>query len=120
LNGTLIGEIALVSYQVTFRLDGQEACWVSQLRWNNERRIGNRIVGRGVQYDTIAFAQHNPGALTDTWVRNPHPEAHAPIPAAWKDVHPQLSADAEVVLLTAMAFGLYRDDLRNRVAHFDW
>jgi hypothetical protein len=59
-------------------------------------------------------------AITDTWIRYPHPESAKPIHPALQSVLEDLTPIEQNILLIALGLGLYYDSLRNRRYIYDW
>jgi hypothetical protein len=97
-----------------------EAHWVSELRWNNERYVGNRMTARDVTYDDLIVNGRRVAALVDTWARCPHPQSTRPFAPALQAVATDMSAAEEGALLIALGMALYNDAIRNRRYIYDW
>ena len=121
LDGQPHGTLAVTYPNVVYRTSaGAEARWVAELRWNNERRAGGRLLARDVRYDPITLHGQPLAALTDTWIRYPHPQSTRPLPPAFQNLSQPLTPPEQEVLLVALALGLYYDDLRKRKVVYDW
>jgi hypothetical protein len=116
------GSIAVTAPSCTYHSkDGAvEAQWVAEVRWNNEKFALNRLTSRDVNYDTLTVNGRNIAAITDTWIRYPHPESVKPFHPALQTVLEDLTLIEQNVLLIAVGLGLYYDSLRNRRYIYDW
>jgi hypothetical protein len=123
LDGVPAGTVQVTYPACLYRsADGAvEARWTGEVRWNNERRITrHRLLSRDVNYDGLTVNGRPVAALTDTWIRYPHPESSRPIHPALKDVASSLRPAEATALLVAIGMGLYYDSLRNRKYVYDW
>jgi hypothetical protein len=123
VDGSPSGTIAVTYPACAYRsADGSvEARWTAELRWNNERRLtGGRLLSRDVNYDALTANGRQVAAITDTWIRYPHPGSTKPIHSALQAVAPNLTPAEEGVLLIALGMALYYDSLRNRKYVYDW
>lgn len=100
--------------------DAIEARWTAEVRWNNEVRALNRLMSRDVCYDPLTVNGRPIAALTDTWIRYPHPESQRAFHPALQAVRQPLTAGEQRVLLIALGMALYYDQLRNRRVIYDW
>lgn len=123
IDGLEDGSIVVTYPTCTYRSkDGTvEAHWIAELRWNNETHVLNRLTSRNVRYDTLTVNGRNIAAITDTWIRYPHPESTKPFHPALQSVIEDLTSIEQNVLLIAVGLGLYYDSLRNRQSYvYDW
>ncbi|MCE9646011.1 MAG: hypothetical protein K8S20_08430 [Chloroflexi bacterium] len=123
VDGVEDGSIAVTYPNCLYRSkDGTlEARWVAEWRWNKEKSLLNRLTSREVNYDKLTVNGREIAAITDTWIRNPHPESTRPIHPALQSISRDLSGSEENVLLIALGLALYYDSLRNRQGYFyDW
>ena len=121
IDGQGHGTLAVTYPRVVYRTAaGAEAHWVAEVRWNSDRYAGGRLLSREVRYDPVTYNGSPVGALTDTWVRYPHPDRSRPFPPAWQALALPLTPPEQEVMLVALALGLYYDDLRKRKYIYDW
>ena len=123
IDGLEDGSIVVTYPTCTYRSkDGAvEAHWIAELRWNNETHVLNRLTSRNVRYDTLTVNGRNIAAITDTWIRYPHPESTKPFHPTLQSVIEDLTSIEQNVLLIAVGLGLYYDSLRNRQSYvYDW
>jgi len=97
-----------------------EAHWIAEVRRNNETYALNRLTSRDVSYDTLTVNGRNIAAITDTWIRYPHPESVKPFHPALQSVIEDPTPIEQNILLIALGLGLYYDSLRNRGYTYDW
>ncbi len=122
INGLENGSIGVTAPSCIYHSkDGTvEAHWIAEVRWNNEKYVLNRLTSREVRYDTLTVNGRDIAAITDTWIRYPHPESVKPFHRALQSVVEDLTPIEENVLLIAIGLGLYYDSLRNRSYIYDW
>ena len=97
-----------------------EAHWIAEVRWGNEKFALNRLTSRDVSYDILTVNGRDTAAITDTWIRYPHPESVKPFHPALQSVVKDPTLIEQNVLLIALGLGLYYDSLRNRSYIYDW
>jgi hypothetical protein len=98
-----------------------EAHWVAEWRMNTEVNAFGRLMSRDVRYDTLTVNGRAIAAITDTWIRYPHPESTKPFHPALQSVLGDLTPVEQNVLLIALGLGLHYDSLRNRELYvYDW
>ncbi|MBI3737595.1 MAG: hypothetical protein HY258_00950 [Chloroflexi bacterium] len=97
-----------------------EAHWISEVRRGNERFTLNRLTSREVSYDALTVNGRDIAAITDTWIRYPHPENVNPFHPALQSVVEDATPIEQKVLLIALGLSLYYDSLRNRSYIYDW
>lgn len=123
IDGMENGSIAVTAPSCIYRSkDGAvEAHWITEVRWNNEKFALNRLTSRDVRYDTLTVNGRNIAAITDTWIRYPHPESVKPFHPALQSVFEDPTPIEQNVLLIALGLGLYyNNSLRNRSYIYDW
>ena len=97
------------------------AHWIAEVRRGNEKYALNRLISRDVTYDMLTVNERNIVAITDTWIRYPHPESVKPFHPALQSAVKDLTPIEQNVLLIALGLGLYYDSLRNRQGYiYDW
>ncbi len=123
IDGLEAGAIAVTAPSCIYRSqDGDvEARWIAEVRRGNEKYALNRLISREVTYDILTVNGRNIAAITDTWIRYPHPESVKPFHPALQSVVKDLTPFEQNVLLIALGLGLYYDSLRNRQGYiYDW
>jgi hypothetical protein len=122
IDGLVNGSIAVTAPSCNYSSkDGAvKAQWVAEVRWNNEKFVLNRLTSRDVKYDILTVNGRNIAAITDTWIRYPHPESLKPFHPALQSVSEDLTPIEQNVLLIALGLSLYYDSLRNRRYIYDW
>ncbi len=122
IDGLENGSIAVTAPSCIYRSKDSavEAHWTAEVRWNNEKFVLNRLTSRDVRYDTLTVNGRNIAAITDTWIRYPHPESAKPFHPALQSVLEDLTPIEQNVVLIALGLGLYYDSLRNRRYIYDW
>jgi len=122
IDGLENGSIAVTAPACIYRSkDGAvEAQWIAEVRRNNERFALNRLTSRDVQHDALTVNGRNIAAITDTWIRYPHPESAKPFHPALQSVVEDPAPIEQDILLIALGLGLYYDSLRNRSYIYDW
>ena len=122
IDGVEDGAIAVTAPSCIYHSkDGAaEAHWISEVRRGNERFALNRLTSRDVKYDTLTVNERDIAAITDTWIRYPHPESVKPFHRALQSVVEDPTPIEQNVLLIALGLGLYYDSLRNRSYIYDW
>ncbi len=122
IDGLEDGSITVTAPSCIYRSkDGTvEAHWIAEVRWNNEKFAFNRLTSRDVRYDTLTVNGRNIAAITDTWIRYPHPESIKPFHPALQSIVKDSTPIELNVLLIALGLGLYYDSLRNRSYIYDW
>jgi hypothetical protein len=91
------------------------------VRRGNETYALNRLTSRDVNYDLLTVNGRKIAALTDTWIRFPHPISVRPYHPALQLVVKDLTPIEQNILLIALGLGLYYDSLRNRQGYIhDW
>lgn len=122
IDGMENGSIAVTAPSCIYHSkDGAvEAQWISEVRFNNEIFVLGRLTSRDVRYDTLAVNGRNIAAITDTWIRYPHPESIKPFHPALQSVFEGLKPIEQNVLLVALGISLYYDSLRYRSYIYDW
>ena len=122
IDGLENGSIAVTAPACIYRSkDGAvEAHWISEVRRNKETYAFGRLTSRDVRYDVLTVNGRNIAAITDTWIRYPHPESVKPFHPALQSVPEDLTSIEQNVVLIALGLGLYYDSLRNRSYIYDW
>jgi len=122
VDGLENGSIAVTAPACSYRSkDGAvDAHWIAEVRRNNEKFMLNRLVSRDVRYDMLTINGRAIAAITDTWIRYPHPESVKPFHPALQSVGEDLTPIEQNVLLIALGLSLYYDSLRNRSYIYDW
>ncbi len=122
IDGLEDGSIAVTAPSCIYRSkDGAvEARWIAEVRRGNETFALNRLTSREVRYDNLTVNGRNIAAITDTWIRYPHPESAKPFHPALQSVIEDLTPIEQNVLLIALGLALYYDSLRNRGYIYDW
>lgn len=123
IDGVEDGSIAVTYPNCTYHSkDGAvEAHWVAEWRMKSEVNALGRLISRDVRYDVLTVNGRAVASITDTWIRNPHPESTKPIPAALQSVSPDLTPVEQNILLIALGLALHYDSLRNRELYtYDW
>ncbi len=123
IDGQENGSIAVIAPSCIYRSKegAVEARWIAEVRWNNEKFVLNRLTSRDVGYDTLTVNGRDIAAITDTWIRYPHPESITPFHPALQSVVRDLTPIEQNILLIALGLGLYYDSLRNRSNYiYDW
>ena len=122
IDGVEDGAIAVTAPSCIYHSkDGAvEAHWIAEVRFNNEKYALNRLISRDVRYDPLAINGRNTAAITDTWIRYPHPESAKPFHPALQSVVEDATPIDQKVRLIALGLGLYYDSLRNRNYIYDW
>ncbi len=122
IDGLENGSIAVTAPSCIFRRKegAVEAHWIAEVRWNNETYALNHLTSRDVRYDTLTVNGRNIAAITDTWIRYPHPESVKSFHPALQSVVEDLTPIEQNVVLIALGLGLYYDSLRNRRYIYDW
>ncbi len=122
IDGLENGSIAVTAPACNYRSkDGAvDAHWIAEVRRNNEKFMLDRLVSRDVRYDTLTINGCAIAAITDTWIRYPHPESVKPFHPALQSVGGDLTPIEQNVVLIALGLSLYYDSLRNRSYIYDW
>lgn len=97
-----------------------EVHWIAEVCFNNEKYALNHLTSRDVRYDTLTVNGRDIAAITDMWIRYPHPERVKPFHPALQSVIEDPPQIEQNVLLIALGLGLYYDSLRNRSYIYDW
>ena len=122
IDGVEDGAIAVTAPSCIYHSkDGAaEAHWIAEVRRGNEKFALNRLTSRDVSYDALTVNGRNTAAITDTWIRYPHPESAKPFHPALQSVVEDATPIDQKVRLIALGLGLYYDSLRNRSYIYDW
>ena len=122
IDGLENGAIAVTAPSCIYRSkDGVvEASWIAEVRRGNETYALNRLISRDVNYDMLSVNGRNIAAITDTWIRYPHPESVKPFHPALQSIVEDATPIEQKVLMIALGLALYYDSLRNRSYIYDW
>jgi hypothetical protein len=122
IDGLEDGAIAVTSPSCIYHSkDGAvEAHWIAEVRRGNETYALNRLISRDVNYDLLSVNGRKIAAITDTWIRYPHPESVKPFHPALQSIVEDATPIEQKVLMIALGLALYYDSLRNRSYIYDW